>query len=74
MGSPALALALGRACLAFLGTLYFQAAKGADEDLKLRLKPAVLEALKRLPQTARAPMGSVACMADLQLRHARNFA
>lgn len=34
---------------AFLLALYFKVTEGADEDLKLRLKPALVDALKRLP-------------------------
>ena len=43
------ALAQRHNLLAFLQALYFQLSEGSDEDLKLRLKPAVLAALKRLP-------------------------
>ena len=43
------ALAQRHNLLAFLQALYFRLAEGADEDLKQRLKPAVAEALKRLP-------------------------
>jgi hypothetical protein len=43
------ALAQRHNLLAFLQALYFRLSEGSDEDLKLRLKPAVLEALKRLP-------------------------